>query len=77
VDYFGTDNMVFYRSYLEAQFVEGMTWENYGTVWHIDHRIPLKYNNPTDDEMFDRLHFTNTQPMFATENMAKGNRYIM
>ncbi len=53
-----------------------MTWENYGKVWHVDHIIPLLYSEPTMKEVEARLHYTNTQPMFAVENMSKGNRYI-
>ena len=30
------------KEYLEKQFTEGMSWENYGYYgWHIDHEIPL------------------------------------
>jgi len=64
-----------FREYIENQFTEGMTWENYGE-WHIDHIIPLQYKNPTMEEVVKRLHFTNTQPLWASDNMSKGNRYI-
>ena len=30
-----------YKAYLEQRFVEGMTWENYGTIWSIDRVIPF------------------------------------
>lgn len=73
-EYIGCD-IVFYRQYIEKQFKEGMTWENYGE-WHIDHIIPLKYESPTLEEVIKRLHHTNTQPLWADENMAKGNRFI-
>lgn len=36
VDYLGC-NMDTYRKYIEEQFSDGMSWENYGE-WHIDHR---------------------------------------
>ena len=52
-----------------------MSWENYGE-WHIDHKIPLKYNKPSLEEVVQRLHYTNTQPMWASENMSKGCRYV-
>ena len=63
------------KEHIENQFTEGMTWENYGE-WHIDHIIPIKYENPTLEESAERLHWTNTQPLWASENIAKGNRYI-
>ena len=31
------------RDHLEKQFRDGMTWENHGKVWHIDHRIPCHF----------------------------------
>ena len=56
-----------------------MSWDNYGK-WHIDHIIPIKYKqdckNPTIEEVAKRLHYTNTQPLWASENMSIGNRYI-
>jgi hypothetical protein len=64
-----------FKEHIEKQFTDGMTWENHGE-WHIDHIIPLQYNNPTIEEVIERLHWTNTQPLWATENISKGNRYI-
>ena len=62
------------KEHIENQFTEGMTWDNYGE-WHIDHIIPIKYENPTLEESAERLHWTNTQPLWASENIAKGNRF--
>ena len=64
------------KKYLEEQFEEGMSWDNHGPVWHIDHIIPIAYETPTIKEVIKRLHYTNTQPLLAFENMSKGNRYI-
>jgi len=65
-----------FKEHIEKQFIDGMTWDNHGSVWHIDHIIPLKYENPTIEEVYERLHYTNTQPLLASENMSKGNRFI-
>ena len=64
------------RKHIDEQFTEGITWDNYGNVWHIDHKIPLKYNNPTLEEVIPWLHYMNTQPMLTSENMSKRNRYV-
>jgi len=64
------------KDHLESQFQPGMSWENYGPEWHIDHIIPLQYENPTLEEVIERLYWTNTQPMWGPENIAKGNRWI-
>ena len=70
----------FYYEYLEEKFDEHMSWDNYGTYWHIDHIIPIKYKKngiePTEKEIIERLHYTNTQPMEKGPNMSKGNRWI-
>ena len=56
-----------------------MSWENYGE-WHIDHITPIKYKEdgvvPDLEEIILRLHYLNTQPMWAEENISKGNRFI-
>ena len=63
------------KEHIEKQFKPGMTWDNYGK-WHIDHIIPLKYDKPTLEETCKRLHYLNTQPLWAKDNIAKGNRFI-
>ena len=49
-------------------------------VWHIDHKIPLKNKQngkiPSPEEVCKRLDYTNTQPVLASENTVKGNRYV-
>ncbi len=60
---------------MENIFLEGMTWDNYGQ-WHIDHIVPLLYESPSDEVYLQRLHYTNTQPMWAADNKSKGNRYV-
>ena len=56
---------------LENKFENWMTWENHGKEWHIDHIIPLKYNDPSIDELCERLHYLNTQPLRAFDNISK------
>lgn len=66
-----------YRKYLEGLFKEGMTWDNFGE-WQIDHIVPVMYGDKTPDieVVKKRLHYTNTQPMWAKDNTRKGKRYI-
>ena len=63
----------FYKKYLEQYFQPGMTWKNHGPIWHIDHIIPCKEFDLTDEEQ-QRLcfNYTNTQPLFVKENLEKG-----
>lgn len=60
-----------FKSYLEARFLPGMTWANYGE-WHIDHRRPLSsFDLTSDDEVRTACHYTNLQPLWAKDNQSK------
>jgi hypothetical protein len=64
------------RAHLEAQFRPGMTWENYGPVWHIDHIRPCASFDLLDPaQQRACFHYTNLQPLFALENMKKGSTW--
>jgi hypothetical protein len=58
---------------LERMFTAGMTWENYGRMWQVDHVIPLSGYNLTDRfQLLEAVHFSNLQPLSIAENHAKG-----
>lgn len=63
------------RQHLERQFLRGMSWENRGSEWHIDHIIPLA-SAKTKEEMMALCHFTNLRPMWALENISKGAKQV-
>lgn len=59
------------KKHLEAQFTEGMTWENYGE-WHIDHIIPcIAFDLSKKEEMQKCFNYKNLQPLWAKENYSK------
>lgn len=60
---------------IECQFKNEMSWENYGK-WHIDHKKPLsKFDlKITPPHIVNAL--CNLQPLWASDNLSKGNRYI-
>ena len=64
------------REHLEAQFQEGMTWENYGYEgWHMDHIKPCASFDLSDEEEQKKcFHYTNLQPLWAKDNYAKGSK---
>ena len=61
-----------FRIYLETKFEPEMTWENYGSVWHIDHIIPCAIFDMSKPAHQKRcFHFSNMQPLFAADNWRK------
>ena len=71
IEYLGC-SIEFLFNHIEKQFTNCMSWNNYGK-WHIDHIVPLMYNNPTDIQIIDRLHWTNIQPLWKEDNIKKSN----
>jgi len=64
-------------SHLENLFLPGMTWENHGSYWHIDHIIPkasFNYNFPEDRDFKLCWSLQNLQPLEAIENIRKGSK---
>lgn len=55
---------------------EGMTMENYGTVWHVDHRIAKCWYSGDEDDMKRCWSRPNIAPEFAVDNLIK-NRTII
>ncbi len=66
------------KRHLEAQFRDGMTWANHGrNGWHIDHIIACSRFNLTDIAEAQRcFHYTNLRPMWASENISKGDSEV-
>ncbi len=60
------------RCHLESQFVFGMTWENWGIEWEVDHIKPLGLFDLTDRQQFlEACHYTNLQPLFVGDHRIK------
>jgi hypothetical protein len=63
-------------THLEAQFKDGMSWENHAIDgWHIDHKLPCASFDLSDPEQQKAcFHYTNLQPLWAAENQSKGTK---
>lgn len=71
-------NIAFLKQYLEEQFKPGMTWANYSlNEWHIDHIIPISwFDMSNSEEQFKAFNYINLQPLWAKDNLYKGNRIV-
>ena len=68
---------VFLKSHLESKWLSGMSWENHSVHgWHIDHIRPLSsFDLSKKEEQKQACHYTNLQPLWAKDNLSKGNKY--
>ncbi len=66
-----------YKLHLEKQFKPGMSWGNHGNNgWHIDHIRPCaSFDLSKEKEQLKCFNYKNTQPLWATENLIKGDKY--
>ena len=72
IDLLGTsiDNLWIH---LEKTFKPGMTKNNYGKIWQVDHKIPCAaFDLTKPEEQVKCFHFTNLQALFVKENLSKG-----
>jgi len=63
---------------LESQFRDGMSWDNYGSWWEIDHKVPASWFNVESlgDEQFNECwDIDNFQPLEKINNRVKSNRW--
>jgi hypothetical protein len=63
-----------FKQHIESQFEKGMTWGNYGTVWHLDHYVPCSYfdlSYPAQQKIC--FHFLNINPLKKIDNLKKNN----
>ena len=64
--------------HLELQFTNGMSWNNYGS-WHIDHIRPIAsftFNSYADDGFKQCWRLENLQPLWAVDNILKGDTWM-
>ena len=70
----GVNNVEKVWIHLEKSFKPGMTRKNHGK-WHIDHIKPCaSFDLTKPEEQAKCFHYTNLQPLWASENLAKGSK---
>ncbi len=67
-----------FKEHIKKQFVEGMSWDNWGKyTWHIDHIKPCaKFDLTKESERYVCFNYNNQQPMWAQENLSKSDIYV-
>lgn len=63
--------------HLEKRFSSGMTWDNYGSFWEVDHRVPkssFSYLDTGDLEFKKCWSLGNLRPLEKSRNRRKGSK---
>jgi len=62
-----------FKSHIEKQFVDGMSWDNYGpNGWHIDHIVPCRtFDLSKPEEQRKCFHYSNQRPLWAEQNLGR------
>ena len=65
----------FFKNWIIQQLYGKMTVENYGSVWQIDHCLPIvSFNLLDENEMKKCFNWINLRPMYCSENISKGDK---
>tara|TARA_R110000765_G_C18808726_1_gene594427 strand:- start:195 stop:836 length:642 start_codon:yes stop_codon:yes gene_type:complete len=66
--------LTLFLDHIEKLFTHDMTWGNYGE-WHLDHITPCASFDLTKQKAQEEcFHYTNLQPLWAIDNLIKGDR---
>ena len=69
-------NIHFFIEWMKYQF-EGMTLDNYGKIWHVDHVFPCAHFDLSDEnEQLICFNWSNLRPCYAQENLSKSDKII-
>ena len=72
--YFGLD-IEYFREWIQLQFKDGLSWENFAQNWQFDHIVPVAYFDFTNEE--DLLlcwNFINIRVERIEKDKIRGNR---
>jgi len=62
-----------FKNHLEKQFVDGMSWDNYGYYgWHVDHIQPCNtFDLAIPEEQKKCFNYKNTRPLWMKDNFSR------
>jgi hypothetical protein len=65
-------DLKFFKEFVEHQFIDGMTWNNWGALWELDHVIPISHFNLVEKpERLKAFNYTNCKPVLKSYNRSK------
>lgn len=65
----------FFQEWIEYQLYDGMTMDNYGKFWHVDHVTPCASFDLSDPEQLDKcFNWKNLRPYKAEKNLIKNDK---
>lgn len=65
-------NRLKFKQWLEFNFKQKMTWNNYGKVWNLDHIKPCaSFDLTNESEVKECFSWKNTAPVYCKENLKK------
>lgn len=75
--YLGND-LAGVREWIESNLLPGMNWKNYGSVWVVDHIVPLRmFDLFNEDDLLIVWHYKNLMPLLKADNLKKeGNAFF-
>lgn len=74
IDFLGCDIQSL-KKWLEFNFTKDMSWDNYGSLWHIDHIIPCAaFKDSSIDMQKLCWNWSNLAPLDAIANASKGKK---
>lgn len=74
IDFLNCD-LEYFKDWLQFNMTDEMSWENYGSYWHIDHATPCSaFNVENLEEVKQCWHWSNLVPLQASKNASKINK---
>ena len=59
-----------FKKHIEQKFQAGMSWENHGKIWHVDHVLPCaSFDLTVPEQQRTCFHYSNLQPLWAIDNL--------
>lgn len=67
----------YFKSWIEHQFNDQMSWDNISEYWHLDHVIPCaSFDLTKEEEIHKCYNWSNIRPLNKVENLSKGAKVI-